>query len=111
MSSKKKLEDIYVKLTHKEQILTRPDTYIGSVEKNEEEVWVYEEGEEGEKGKMVSKKISFVPGLFKIFDEVKGLFPTDCEICVVAGVEILVNKFTKLNAIFYPFITKNRIYI
>ena len=27
--------------THKEQILTRPDTYIGSIEPNEEKVWTY----------------------------------------------------------------------
>ncbi|ELP87606.1 DNA topoisomerase, putative [Entamoeba invadens IP1] len=69
MSKKKvELEDVYVKLSHKEQILTRPDTYIGSVEKNDESVWVFSDGEDG--GEMVKKPISYTPGLFKIFDEI-----------------------------------------
>ncbi|KAL7721006.1 DNA topoisomerase 2 [Entamoeba marina] len=71
-NKKQKLEDIYVKLTHKEQILTRPDTYIGSVEKNTEDVWIYnKDSTDMEDGaKMVRKKIDYTPGLFKIFDEI-----------------------------------------
>ncbi|EKE37602.1 hypothetical protein ENUP19_0294G0003 [Entamoeba nuttalli] len=68
---KEKLEDIYVKLSHKEQILTRPDTYIGSVERNDEQVWIYEEpSEQYNEGRMIQKVISLAPGLFKIYDEI-----------------------------------------
>ena len=47
-----------------DHVLKRPDTYIGSVEKEEADLWVLEEG------KMVSRKVSYAPGLYKIFDEI-----------------------------------------
>lgn len=47
-----------------EHILLRPDTYIGSTEKQEQALWVHD----GER--MVHKVIKFVPGLYKIFDEI-----------------------------------------
>lgn len=47
-----------------EHILLRPDTYIGSIEKQLQQLWVHD----GEK--MVFKQVSFVPGLYKIFDEI-----------------------------------------
>lgn len=57
--------------------MLRPDTYIGSVEYTKELMWIYQTeeitGENGETtttGKMVQKEISFVPGLYKIFDEI-----------------------------------------
>lgn len=63
--AKKKIEDIYQKKTQLEHILLRPDTYIGSVESVKETMWVVDED-----GKMVHKEVSFVPGLYKIFDEI-----------------------------------------
>eukprot|EP01028_Stygiella_incarcerata_P004101 TRINITY_DN185_c0_g1_i1.p1 TRINITY_DN185_c0_g1~~TRINITY_DN185_c0_g1_i1.p1 ORF type:complete len:1625 (-),score=533.53 TRINITY_DN185_c0_g1_i1:176-5050(-) len=62
---KKTLEDIYQKKTQLEHILLRPDTYIGSVEQITETAWVYDEG----KG-MTCREIEYVPGLYKIFDEI-----------------------------------------
>lgn len=62
---KKKLEDIYQKKTQLEHILLRPDTYIGSVETVKETMWVVDED-----GKMVLRDVTFVPGLYKIFDEI-----------------------------------------
>lgn len=57
--------------------MLRPDTYIGSVEHTRELMWIYqreettnEAGETVVKGKMIQKEISFVPGLYKIFDEI-----------------------------------------
>ncbi len=44
----------------------RPDTYIGSVERISQNMWVYDSAQEC----MVNRSISFVPGLFKIFDEI-----------------------------------------
>jgi DNA topoisomerase II len=60
------IEKIYQKKTQLEHILLRPDTYIGSVERESEFTWVYDDEEE----KMVQRKVSFVPGLYKIFDEI-----------------------------------------
>ncbi|GEQ71943.1 hypothetical protein JCM33374_g5629 [Metschnikowia sp. JCM 33374] len=56
----------YQKLSQLEHILKRPDTYIGSVEKNEVEMWCFDEESES----MVFKKVTIVPGLYKIFDEI-----------------------------------------
>lgn len=83
------IERIYQKKTQLEHILLRPDTYIGSVEsvtqvitnciifsqnfvnivkilKNLKPMWVYDAEKQG----MVSREITFVPGLYKIFDEI-----------------------------------------
>ena len=60
------VEEIYKKKTQLEHILLRPDTYIGSVEKISQNMWVYDAAQEC----MVNRAISFVPGLFKIFDEI-----------------------------------------
>lgn len=73
----KKIEHIYQKKSQLEHILLRPDTYIGSVEHTKELMWIYkseqitnEAGEVTTKGKMIQKEISYVPGLYKIFDEI-----------------------------------------
>eukprot|EP00834_Sanchytrium_tribonematis_P001976 NODE_54_length_30443_cov_1.442954.p1 type:complete len:1216 gc:universal NODE_54_length_30443_cov_1.442954:23418-27065(+) len=59
------VEDIYQKKTQLEHILLRPDTYIGSVEKANQEMWIVNEN-----GKLLKQTVSFVPGLYKIFDEI-----------------------------------------
>lgn len=48
----------------------RPDTYIGSVERTNDTIWVYVPTEDGLGGTMQQKEISYVPGLYKIFDEI-----------------------------------------
>jgi DNA topoisomerase-2 len=58
--------DKYQKITHIEHILLRPDTYIGSIEFQESDMWVYNADTEA----MEYRKVNFVPGLYKIFDEV-----------------------------------------
>ncbi|XP_073968763.1 DNA topoisomerase 2 isoform X2 [Rhodnius prolixus] len=60
------VEKIYQKKSQLEHILLRPDTYIGSVEPVTEQMWVYDTETES----MVQREISFVPGLYKIFDEI-----------------------------------------
>ncbi len=60
------VERIYQKKTQLEHILLRPDTYIGSVQPVTEKMWVLDAATET----IVSKEITFVPGLYKIFDEV-----------------------------------------
>ena len=61
------IEQIYQKKTQLEHILLRPDTYIGSVETRTQALWVYNEDNPE---KFVNKVINYVPGLFKIFDEI-----------------------------------------
>lgn len=60
------VEEVYQKKTQLEHILLRPDTYIGSVERQSQQMWIWDSEQQG----MTLKPISFVPGLFKIFDEI-----------------------------------------
>ncbi|KAJ3160651.1 DNA topoisomerase 2 [Geranomyces michiganensis] len=60
----KSIEEIYQKKTQLEHILIRPDTYIGSIESQTAPMWVYEDE------KMVHRDVTYVPGLYKIFDEI-----------------------------------------
>nr|CAI5835745.1 unnamed protein product [Callosobruchus analis] len=58
------IEKIYQKKSQLEHILLRPDTYIGSVEKVTEQMWVWD------KEKECMREVEYVPGLYKIFDEI-----------------------------------------
>ena len=51
--------------TDKQHILDNPDTYIGSVESIDADMWIMSENDE----KIVQKNINYIPGLFKLFDE------------------------------------------
>ena len=61
-----KATDTYQKLTQLEHIIKRPDTYIGSVEFQEKQMWVFN----SELESMEMRTVSFVPGIYKIFDEI-----------------------------------------
>lgn len=54
----------YQRKTDRQHILDNPDTYIGSVEKTEQEMWVHD----NESG-IVKKQIIIISGLYKLFDE------------------------------------------
>ncbi|KAF3048543.1 DNA topoisomerase 2 [Didymella keratinophila] len=56
----------YQMLSHLEHIMKRPDTYIGSVERTTDKMWVYNSATES----MEFRDVSYVPGLYKIFDEI-----------------------------------------
>ena len=51
--------------TDKQHILDNPDTYIGSVENVDANLWIMNETND----KIVERNICYVPGLFKLFDE------------------------------------------
>lgn len=53
----------YQKLTDKEHILKKPDTYIGSIENTEHEGYIFDSD------KIISKEFQYIPGLYKLFDE------------------------------------------
>ena len=59
------VERLYQKKSQHEHILLRPDTYIGSVEEITQTMWVYDEGIG-----MNFREVTYVPGLYKIFDEI-----------------------------------------
>ena len=63
---KKTVEEIFVKKTQLEHIFDLPDTYIGSIENTELDTWIYNE----ESNKIIFKTVKYIPGLYKIFDEV-----------------------------------------
>lgn len=54
----------YVKLNPREHVLTRPGMYIGSLEPDVTNTWVYLNNE------MQKKDIQYISGLYKIFDEI-----------------------------------------
>lgn len=56
----------YVKLTQIEHVLKRPDMYIGSVKADTLNAFVLNK----EGTKMIKQNIQFIPGLFKVFDEI-----------------------------------------
>jgi hypothetical protein len=65
---------VYQKKSQLEHILLRPDTYVGSVEKQTASLWVHAAAD-GEAGpgappKLELRTIGYVPGLYKIFDEI-----------------------------------------
>ena len=59
------LSQKYQQKTDKAHILDNPDTYIGSVEEVDNDMWVMNETQD----KIVQKNIRYIPGLYKLFDE------------------------------------------
>jgi DNA topoisomerase-2 len=55
----------YQKKTDKQHILDNPDTYIGSIENVDENIWVFDDAAD----KVVNNPIHYIPGLYKLFDE------------------------------------------
>ena len=65
MTSDETLAKQYQKKTDKQHILDNPDTYIGSVENVDADMWVYDDATQ----KIALKTIEYIPGLYKLFDE------------------------------------------
>jgi DNA topoisomerase-2 len=55
----------YQQKTDKQHILDNPDTYIGSIENVDANLWILNDASD----KIVEKNIHYIPGLFKLFDE------------------------------------------
>lgn len=62
----KTIEETYQKKSQLEHILLRPDTYIGSTEPLETQMFIYDDVQNA----IVNKTITYTPGLYKIFDEI-----------------------------------------
>jgi len=63
------VEERYTSMTDHEHILQLPDTYIGGIEEDTIKMWVLKEMEDGT-AKIVYDQIKYIPGLYKIFDEI-----------------------------------------
>ena len=59
------LSQKYQQKTDKEHILANPDTYIGSVENVEADMWMFEKS----LNKIKQNTVHYIPGLYKLFDE------------------------------------------
>jgi DNA topoisomerase-2 len=59
------LSNKYQQKTDKQHILDNPDTYIGSVEEVDSNLWILNDSGD----KIIEKNIKYIPGLFKLFDE------------------------------------------
>lgn len=55
----------YQQKTDKQHILDNPDTYIGSVEIIDADMWILNDTNDA----IIEKNIKYIPGLFKLFDE------------------------------------------
>jgi len=66
------LANKYQQKTDKQHILDNPDTYIGSVEEVDSDVWIINDNASSDNVvgcKIIEKNIKYIPGLFKLFDE------------------------------------------
>ena len=63
--SKKSADDIYKKMEHKKHIYTKPDTYVGSCEPEEIDVFSFD----SETSMISQKKAAYSPAWYKCFDE------------------------------------------
>ena len=59
------LANKYQQKTDKQHILDNPDTYIGAVETVDTDMWIMNDSND----KIIEKNITYIPGLFKLFDE------------------------------------------
>ena len=77
------LANKYQQKSDKQHILDNPDTYIGSVENVDADMWIL-----NEENKIIEKNIKYIPGLFKLFDE--GI--VNCRDHVIRMQQAVLNK-------------------
>jgi DNA topoisomerase-2 len=99
----------YQKLEQREHILVKPSMYIGSIEEDTYDVWILDE-DSGDT-KMIKKPLKYVPGLFKIFDEIlvnaidhsvrlKEIKNEDTKPNLVKNIKVMINKETGVIEVF-----------
>ena len=62
----KTIEEKFQKMTQKEHIKKRSDTYIGNTKTQQAELWLLNNS----KTAMIHKNVKYVPGMYKIIDEI-----------------------------------------
>jgi DNA topoisomerase-2 len=78
------LSNKYQQKTDKGHILDNPDTYVGSIEEIDENLWILNE----DGTKIIQKNIKYIPGLFKLFEE--GI--VNCRDHVIRMLQAVTNK-------------------
>ena len=89
----------YKKMGQREHVLLRSHMYIGSTDEDKYDTWVLD----NETKKMVKREVKYVPGLFKIFDEVlvnaidhstraKTMKETDANVQPVKTIKVSIDK-------------------
>lgn len=94
-SNEKTIEEKYKKMTPHEHILHLPDTYIGSIKKETCNMWIFNNSASEGDPKIIFKEISYVPGFYKICDEVfvnAADHTKRCKTCTV--IKIWIDKAT-----------------
>ncbi|QTF49396.1 topoisomerase II [Acanthamoeba polyphaga mimivirus] len=87
----KSIEEKYQKKNLHEHILHSPDTYIGSIEEKTCNMWIFNESAGEDDAKIIFKEITYVPGLYKIYDEVivnAADHNKRCQTCNIIKVDI-----------------------
>ena len=74
----------YQKKTDKEHVLHSPDTYTGTMDEIENEMYCFKD----ETGRIARKTIKFIPGLYKLFDE--GI--VNCRDHVIRMAQVLADQ-------------------
>lgn len=98
-SNKSDVSEKYQKLEQREHVLTRPGMYIGSIEEDVYDTWIINR----ETNKMEKKQLKYIPGLFKIFDEIlvnaidhsvrlKSIKTTDDTVNLMKTIKININQ-------------------
>ena len=64
MTGQKDLAKVYQKKSDKQHVLDNPDTYTGSMDPVEQQTYVYDVNTD----KVVSRDVTLIPGLYKLFD-------------------------------------------
>lgn len=62
----KTIEQIYQKMSQKEHIKKRPDTYVGDIKPQNLDMWIPNK----DNTKMQQKTVKYVPGMYKVIDEI-----------------------------------------
>ena len=71
MSSNSELAQKYQRKTDKQHVLDNPGMYIGSTEQTDAHLWVFSSVSSNlERSKIIYKKITYIPALYKLFDEI-----------------------------------------
>ena len=67
ISKVKSVDEMYQMMEHKKHIFEKPDTYVGSCDKEIIPTPVYSQNDGI--GKIIEKELSYSPGWYKCFDE------------------------------------------
>ena len=96
--SKKKVDQTYQKLTPREHVLHRPDTYVGRIEESQIETWTLSNLDIFNP-ELEFKSINYHPAVIKIFDEI-----------ITNAIDHAVRPDTKVKKICIDFDIENNIF-